>query len=201
MAESKETNSLRAINTDGNYYHYFYDGADVSCFDTVKSFATDIVSACHSHYLFYCYSSDLFSSNYYLYVGDISLSGNIYTIPVGSKFYSFSVRNTIDYNNRISDSGSIYFPNIVDGSTSSGSTRGTFNLGDNKEYVSSVISHGISVLDSSRTVTNDFAYSDLSDLRLVSHEGVNLLACIAFILAVIGCSLWFAAIFRNVQRR
>ena len=202
MEESKEikidSGTKSGAAFDGSVFRAIYqEGVDLTASSEVTDLAREIVySNISRDYLFVCNSATTSSSTYTLYI----CTGLIYTDGVffgqDVQQYTFSVTASIS----------------VSWSTPTSNIDFTYDnksgvIRDRACYIRPSVSISPSVSQTSSfsfsTTNNSFYYSSITDFHLTSFEskGVSILAAIAFILAVLGCSLWFAAIFRNVQRR
>lgn len=195
LAQTEDSHDipLKGAFSGVGFRHYYVDGVDLSGVDLVTDLARDLVCSTDRDYLFMCKTASASSSTYILVIADdISYDGEHYFTCNVADIYTFQVTVTksVTYD---SCSGSL-----------STSPATSFS------YSSPVRTHFVNVVPSLESsdykryglVHSDFYYSSETAFQLrTKSEEVNLLACIAFILAVIGCSLWFAAIFRNVQRR
>lgn len=196
MAENK-SDLLKSSGFNGsNFIRIYVDGVDLTAVDDVTDIARDIVSSNPgSDYLFYRVSATAEQSQYILCLcdtldyssGSFSAEGvTLYTFNVGATFSARWTGNTSNVNFSYDGvSGTIQDKHSY--------LRYTVTITPSVQHLSNF---SYSARDS------EFFYSSITDFPLVVRsQEVNLLACIAFILAVFGCSLWFAAIFRNVLRR
>lgn len=183
---------LKGAYSGIGFRHYYVDGVDLSGADLVTDLARDLVSASDRDYLFRCVTPSSSDSSYELVLADsIEYNGTSFVCS-GVDVYTFRVHVTtsVTYN---SCSGSL---------ATAPATSFSYNAPVRSHFVNVTPSHTSFVSKNYNLSNSEFYYSSETafQLRTKSQE-VSLLACIAFILAVLGCSLWFAAIFRNVQRR
>lgn len=183
---------------DGSVFRAIYqEGVDLTASSEVTELARELVYAnINRDYLFVCNSSSVSSSTYTLYICTGLFYNNGVFFGQDVSQYTFNVTASI------SVSWSTPTANI---DFTYDNKSGVFR--DRACYIRPTVSISPSISQSpsfSYSATNDsFFYSSITDFRLESFEskGVSILAAIAFILAVLGCSLWFGTIFRNVQRR
>lgn len=196
MAENKSGSALKSSGFNGiNFGRIYVDGVDVTAADDVLELARDIVRANPDRdYLFYRSESSQTRTMYYLILcDDLSFDSGV-----------FSGQSVTSYLFDVRASSTFTWSSPSDMSFTYDNRSGTLSGKD--AYVRSLVYIFPSISQSSSFSFNasddEFFYSSITDFPLVStSQEVNLLACIAFILAVLGVSLWFAAIFRNVQRR
>lgn len=203
MAENKEYKDdqeildstdipLKGAYSGIGFRHYFVDGVDLSGADLVTDLARDLVLSSDRDYLFRCVTPSSSDSSYELVLADsIEYDGSSFVCS-GVDVYTFRVRVTtsVTYN---SCSGSL---------ATAPATSFSYNAPVRSHFVNITPTHSHFISKTYNLSNSEFYYSSETAFQLrTKSEEVNLLACIAFILAVLGCSLWFAAIFRNVQRR
>lgn len=199
LEESKVDSGAKSGSAfDGSVFRAIYqEGVDLTASSEVTDLARELVYAnINRDYLFVCNSSSTSSSTYTLYICTGLFYDNGVFFGQDVSIYTFNVTASIS----------------VSWSTPTANIDFTYDnqsgvIRDRACYIRPSISIRPSVVHDSSfsyaTSNDSFFFSSITDFRLTSYEskGVSILAAIAFILAVLGCSMWFGTIFRNVQRR
>lgn len=212
--EKEQKDSLLKVSSTTDTFSglssIYHDGVDTLHYNDAVQLARDYLLDWHGDYIFFQDSNTTTSADYVLIKGDILRDGRSLTISGEGVLIRYS-NQRYSQNSQSTLGGDINFPSlsITDGSGSSASSP------SHSEHFTykAVVPHSYWNLttqftyktfeDYSVTLDNsDFYYSSFADTpHLVERSGVNLLACISFILAVFCCTMFFVAIFRNVQRR